>query len=138
MVVTSAVAGSKGSTANTITQWSRKPDSKAQRKIDTVASVQIANMSFDLASRIEVGPDLEVSPLPWEAFAEKVIVADPVRYRVVIRAANTYRVAIEENPERWEQALADFERICAVVNKSHEETNHQETKAGSEAAEEHF
>lgn len=56
------------------------------------------------------------SPLPWEAFAEKIIVAEPERVRVVIRAANGYRVAVEDNPNRWEQALKDFEFICRVVN----------------------
>lgn len=58
----------------------------------------------------------EHSPLPWEAFPEKIIVAEPERVRVVIRAADGYRVAIEENPNRWERALEDFELICRVVN----------------------
>ena len=62
----------------------------------------------------DTGP--EHSPLPWEAFPEKIIVADPERARVVIRAANLYRVAVEDNPERWEQALKDFEFICRAVN----------------------
>lgn len=57
------------------------------------------------------------SPLPWEAFPEKVTVAEPERVRVVIRAANSYRVAVEDNPVRWEQALADFEFICKCVNR---------------------
>jgi hypothetical protein len=58
----------------------------------------------------------EYSPLPWEAFAEKIIVANPQRVRVVIRAANGYRVAIEDNPVRFEQALADYQMICDAVN----------------------
>jgi hypothetical protein len=57
-----------------------------------------------------------ISPLPWESISEVIIAADPPRYRVAIRASNGYRVAVENEPSRWEQAQADFERICVAVN----------------------
>lgn len=65
-----------------------------------------------------IAPKTSAPPDPsageWRVECQRVIVAEPPRGRVVIKDVQTLRVIVcEDGPNRWEQALKDFDQIVA-------------------------